>query len=157
MRWLKCGILLSLKLHKSLLRPKGYEGITLRHYSFIFSFSFWCLPFFCCRHIFLFDAAVIVCKRRGDNYEMKEVIDLHSFKITNNPTSERENRKVCSRSPNCLQSSLLQSRGQQMCCYAVVPWSVTAVEQLSFAQMVFSIINCLATANERSRHQTRLN
>ncbi|XP_051543198.1 guanine nucleotide exchange factor VAV3-like isoform X1 [Myxocyprinus asiaticus] len=45
------------------------------------------------RHIFLFDAAVIVCKRRGDNYEMKEVIDLYSFKITNNPTSERENRK----------------------------------------------------------------
>ncbi|KTG35413.1 hypothetical protein cypCar_00010957 [Cyprinus carpio] len=47
------------------------------------------------RHIFLFDAAVIVCKRRGDNYEMKEVIDLHSFKITNNPTSDRENRKWC--------------------------------------------------------------
>ena len=49
------------------------------------------------RHIFLFDAAVIVCKRRGDNYEMKEVIDLHHFKITNNPTSDKENRKVCSR------------------------------------------------------------
>lgn len=47
------------------------------------------------RHIFLFDSAVIVCKRRGDNYEMKEVIDLHSFKITNNPTSEKENRKWC--------------------------------------------------------------
>lgn len=47
------------------------------------------------RHIFLFDAAVIVCKRRGDNYEMKEVIDLHLFKITNNPTSDKENRKVC--------------------------------------------------------------
>uniref|UniRef100_A0A8D0AEE8 Vav guanine nucleotide exchange factor 3 n=1 Tax=Sander lucioperca TaxID=283035 RepID=A0A8D0AEE8_SANLU len=31
------------------------------------------------RHIFLFDAAVIVCKRRGDNYEMKEVIDLIFF------------------------------------------------------------------------------
>nr|XP_061811604.1 guanine nucleotide exchange factor VAV3-like isoform X2 [Nerophis lumbriciformis] len=45
------------------------------------------------RHIFLFDAAVIVCKRRGDNYEMKDVIDLHLFKITNNPTSDRENRK----------------------------------------------------------------
>uniref|UniRef100_A0A4W5MKU0 Vav guanine nucleotide exchange factor 3 n=1 Tax=Hucho hucho TaxID=62062 RepID=A0A4W5MKU0_9TELE len=44
-------------------------------------------------HIFLFDAAVIVCKRRGDNYEMKEVIDLHHFKITNNPTSDKENRK----------------------------------------------------------------
>lgn len=49
------------------------------------------------RHIFLFDAAVIVCKRRGDNYEMKEVIDLHLFKITNNPTSDKENRKVCAR------------------------------------------------------------
>lgn len=50
------------------------------------------------RHIFLFDTAVIVCKRRGDNYEMKEVIDLHFFKITNNPTSDKENRKVCTRS-----------------------------------------------------------
>ena len=49
------------------------------------------------RHIFLFDAAVIVCKRRGDNYEMKEVIDLHLFKITNNPTSDKETRKVGSR------------------------------------------------------------
>uniref|UniRef100_A0A8C3G1U4 Vav guanine nucleotide exchange factor 3 n=1 Tax=Cyclopterus lumpus TaxID=8103 RepID=A0A8C3G1U4_CYCLU len=45
------------------------------------------------RHIFLFDAAVIVCKRRGDIYEMREVIDLHLFKITNNPTSDKENRK----------------------------------------------------------------
>ncbi|KAL1006671.1 hypothetical protein UPYG_G00075180 [Umbra pygmaea] len=43
--------------------------------------------------MFLFDAAVIVCKRRGDNYEMKEVIDLHHFKITNNPTSDKDNRK----------------------------------------------------------------
>uniref|UniRef100_A0AAR2J748 Vav guanine nucleotide exchange factor 3 n=1 Tax=Pygocentrus nattereri TaxID=42514 RepID=A0AAR2J748_PYGNA len=46
------------------------------------------------RHIFLFDAAVIVCKRRGDVYEMKEVIDLQNFKITNNPTSDKEYRKV---------------------------------------------------------------
>ncbi|XP_055364029.1 guanine nucleotide exchange factor VAV3 isoform X2 [Betta splendens] len=45
------------------------------------------------RHIFLFDAAVIVCKRRGDVYEMREVIDLYLFKITNNPTSDKENRK----------------------------------------------------------------
>ncbi|KAK3551092.1 hypothetical protein QTP70_012454 [Hemibagrus guttatus] len=45
------------------------------------------------RHIFLFDAAVIVCKRRGDVYEMKEMIDLHNFKITDNPTSDKENRK----------------------------------------------------------------
>lgn len=58
------------------------------------AFSFDCNDNFFCRHIFLFDAAVIVCKRRGDNYEMKEVIDLHLFKITNNPTSDKENRKV---------------------------------------------------------------
>ncbi|XP_063796184.1 guanine nucleotide exchange factor VAV3 isoform X3 [Pseudophryne corroboree] len=45
------------------------------------------------RYIFLFDKAVIVCKRRGDNYEMKEVIDLHKYKITNNPTNEKENKK----------------------------------------------------------------
>ncbi|XP_048882381.1 guanine nucleotide exchange factor VAV3 isoform X1 [Brienomyrus brachyistius] len=44
------------------------------------------------RHIFLFDMAVIVCKRRGDNYEMKEVIDLHSFKISN-PAMDKENKK----------------------------------------------------------------
>ncbi|XP_056112970.1 guanine nucleotide exchange factor VAV3b isoform X1 [Rhinichthys klamathensis goyatoka] len=47
------------------------------------------------RHIFLFDVAVIVCKRRGDNYEMKEVIDLNQFKITNNPTTDKDSRKWC--------------------------------------------------------------
>lgn len=46
------------------------------------------------RHIFLFDVAVIVCKRRGDNYEMKDILDLNYFKITNNPTSDREGKKV---------------------------------------------------------------
>ncbi|KAI9544419.1 Guanine nucleotide exchange factor vav3 [Dissostichus eleginoides] len=47
------------------------------------------------RHIFLFDVAVIVCKRRGDNYEMKEILDLNYFKITNNPTTDRESKKWC--------------------------------------------------------------
>ncbi|KAA0719073.1 Guanine nucleotide exchange factor VAV3 [Triplophysa tibetana] len=47
------------------------------------------------RHIFLFDVAVIVCKRRGDIYEMKEVIDLYHFKITDNPTSDKDCRKWC--------------------------------------------------------------
>ncbi|XP_073705054.1 guanine nucleotide exchange factor VAV3b [Garra rufa] len=47
------------------------------------------------RHIFLFDVAVIVCKRRGDNYEMKEVIDLNHFKISNNPTTDKDCRKWC--------------------------------------------------------------
>ncbi|XP_019131803.1 guanine nucleotide exchange factor VAV3 isoform X2 [Larimichthys crocea] len=47
------------------------------------------------RHIFLFDVAVIVCKRRGDNYEMKDILDLNYFKITNNPTCDREAKKWC--------------------------------------------------------------
>uniref|UniRef100_A0A3Q3XFU8 Uncharacterized protein n=1 Tax=Mola mola TaxID=94237 RepID=A0A3Q3XFU8_MOLML len=47
------------------------------------------------KHIFLFDVAVIVCKRRGDNYEMKDILDLNHFKITNNPTSDREGKKWC--------------------------------------------------------------
>ncbi|XP_061587730.1 guanine nucleotide exchange factor VAV3-like isoform X2 [Cololabis saira] len=47
------------------------------------------------RHIFLFDVAAIVCKRRGDNYEMKEILDLNYFKVTNNPTSDREGKKWC--------------------------------------------------------------
>ncbi|XP_062920897.1 guanine nucleotide exchange factor VAV3 isoform X1 [Mobula hypostoma] len=45
------------------------------------------------RYAFLFDKAVIVCKRRGDIYEMKEIIDLCSYKITNNPTTDKENKK----------------------------------------------------------------
>ncbi|KAM4641367.1 guanine nucleotide exchange factor VAV3 isoform 2-T2 [Discoglossus pictus] len=45
------------------------------------------------RYIFLFDQAVIVCKRRGDNYDMKEIIDLQKYKITNNPTTDKENKK----------------------------------------------------------------
>ncbi|KTG39794.1 hypothetical protein cypCar_00047878, partial [Cyprinus carpio] len=45
------------------------------------------------RHIFLFDVAVIVCKRRGDNYEMKEVINLNHFKITDNPITDKDCRK----------------------------------------------------------------
>ena len=48
------------------------------------------------RHIFLFDLAVIVCKRKGDNYEMKEIIDLQQYKIANNPTTDKENKKVSS-------------------------------------------------------------
>ncbi|XP_008275390.1 guanine nucleotide exchange factor VAV3-like isoform X3 [Stegastes partitus] len=32
---------------------------------------------------------------RGDNYEMKDILDLNYFKITNNPTSDRECKKWC--------------------------------------------------------------
>uniref|UniRef100_A0A673G460 Vav 3 guanine nucleotide exchange factor b n=1 Tax=Sinocyclocheilus rhinocerous TaxID=307959 RepID=A0A673G460_9TELE len=65
-------------------RPKGDGEVRL---------SKICVHF--AEHIFLFDVAVIVCKRRGDNYEMKEVIDLNHFKITNNPTTDKDCRKWC--------------------------------------------------------------
>lgn len=48
------------------------------------------------RHLFLFDVAAVVCKRRGDNYEMKDVLDLNVFKITDNPMSDKEGKKVIS-------------------------------------------------------------
>lgn len=38
--------------------------------------------------------AAIVCKRRGDNYEMKDILDLNNFKVTNNPTTDKEGKKV---------------------------------------------------------------
>ncbi|XP_037132939.1 guanine nucleotide exchange factor VAV3-like isoform X1 [Syngnathus acus] len=47
------------------------------------------------RHLFLFDVAAVVCKRRGDNYEMKDVLDLNVFKITDNPMSDKEGKKWC--------------------------------------------------------------
>ncbi|KAJ0058863.1 hypothetical protein NL108_001097, partial [Boleophthalmus pectinirostris] len=47
------------------------------------------------RHIFLFDIAVIICKRRGYNYEMKDILDLNCYKVTNNPSSDREGKKWC--------------------------------------------------------------
>nr|XP_057917275.1 guanine nucleotide exchange factor VAV3-like isoform X2 [Doryrhamphus excisus] len=48
------------------------------------------------RHIFLFDVAAVLCKRRGDNYEMKDVLDLNAFKVTDNPNSDKEGKKWCS-------------------------------------------------------------
>ncbi|XP_049603682.1 guanine nucleotide exchange factor VAV3 isoform X1 [Syngnathus scovelli] len=47
------------------------------------------------RHLFLFDVAAVVCKRRGDNYEMKDVLDLNVFKITDNPMSDKDGKKWC--------------------------------------------------------------
>lgn len=64
--------------------PNHFKSINL--FSPFVSFSL--------RHIFLFDLAVIVCKRKGDNYEMKEIIDLQQYKIANNPTTDKENKKV---------------------------------------------------------------
>ncbi|XP_056146363.1 guanine nucleotide exchange factor VAV2 isoform X2 [Lampris incognitus] len=46
------------------------------------------------RYIFLFDKVVIVCKRKGYSYELKEIIELESYKISDDPTNNsRDMRK----------------------------------------------------------------
>ncbi|XP_061117093.1 guanine nucleotide exchange factor VAV2-like isoform X1 [Conger conger] len=45
------------------------------------------------RYIFLFDMAVIVCKRKGYNYELKEIIELQAYKMTDDPMSNRDMKK----------------------------------------------------------------
>ena len=37
------------------------------------------------RYLFLFDKVVIVCKRRGYSYELKEIIELLFHKMTDDP------------------------------------------------------------------------
>lgn len=45
------------------------------------------------RYIFLFDKVVIVCKRKGYNYELKEVIELHLYKMSDDPMNNRDMKK----------------------------------------------------------------
>ncbi|KAG2469794.1 VAV2 factor, partial [Polypterus senegalus] len=45
------------------------------------------------RYIFLFDKVVIVCKRRGYSYELKEIIELQLYKMTDDPMNNRDIKK----------------------------------------------------------------
>uniref|UniRef100_A0A3B3S6D4 Vav guanine nucleotide exchange factor 2 n=1 Tax=Paramormyrops kingsleyae TaxID=1676925 RepID=A0A3B3S6D4_9TELE len=45
------------------------------------------------RYIFLFDKVVIVCKQRGFNYELKETIELQSYKMSDDPMNNRDVKK----------------------------------------------------------------
>uniref|UniRef100_UPI00398F13F6 guanine nucleotide exchange factor VAV2 isoform X3 n=1 Tax=Pristiophorus japonicus TaxID=55135 RepID=UPI00398F13F6 len=45
------------------------------------------------RYLFLFDKAVIVCKRKGYNYELKETIDLQAHKVNDDPMNNKDLRK----------------------------------------------------------------
>ncbi|XP_069914880.1 guanine nucleotide exchange factor VAV2 isoform X3 [Oryctolagus cuniculus] len=45
------------------------------------------------RYLFLFDKVVIVCKRRGYSYELKEVIELLFHKMTDDPMNNRDIKK----------------------------------------------------------------
>ncbi|XP_062410815.1 guanine nucleotide exchange factor VAV2 isoform X2 [Sardina pilchardus] len=45
------------------------------------------------RYIFLFDKVVIVCKRKGYNYELKEIIELQYYKMSDDPMNNRDMKK----------------------------------------------------------------
>ncbi|KAK9955248.1 hypothetical protein ABG768_015133 [Culter alburnus] len=45
------------------------------------------------RYIFLFDKVVIVCKRKNYNYELKEIIELHFYKMSDDPMNNRDMKK----------------------------------------------------------------
>ncbi|KAF5920532.1 hypothetical protein HPG69_010511 [Diceros bicornis minor] len=45
------------------------------------------------RYLFLFDKVVIVCKRRGYNYELKEIIELLFHKMTDDPMNNKDVKK----------------------------------------------------------------
>ncbi|XP_013984066.1 guanine nucleotide exchange factor VAV2 isoform X2 [Salmo salar] len=45
------------------------------------------------RYIFLFDKVVIVCKRKGYSYELKEIIELQSYKMSDDPMNNRDVKK----------------------------------------------------------------
>lgn len=46
------------------------------------------------RYLFLFDKVVIVCKRKGYSYELKEVIELLFHKMTDDPMHNKDIKKV---------------------------------------------------------------
>ncbi|KAH0615469.1 hypothetical protein JD844_004758 [Phrynosoma platyrhinos] len=45
------------------------------------------------RYLFLFDKVVIVCKRKGYNYEQKDIIELLCYKMTDDPTNNKDIKK----------------------------------------------------------------
>lgn len=46
------------------------------------------------RYAFLLDKALLICKRRGDSYDLKDFVNLHSFQVRDDSSGERENKKV---------------------------------------------------------------
>lgn len=49
-----------------------------------------------CRYAFLLDKALLICKRRGDSYDLKVSVNLHSFQVRDDSSGERDNKKVSS-------------------------------------------------------------
>ncbi|KAM3825688.1 guanine nucleotide exchange factor VAV2 isoform 2-T2 [Vipera latastei] len=45
------------------------------------------------RYLFLFDKVVIVCKRKGYSYEQKDILELLCYKMTDDPTNNKDIKK----------------------------------------------------------------
>ncbi|XP_027441095.2 proto-oncogene vav isoform X4 [Zalophus californianus] len=45
------------------------------------------------RYAFLLDKALLICKRRGDSYDLKDFVNLHSFQVRDDSSGDRENKK----------------------------------------------------------------
>ncbi|XP_072273846.1 proto-oncogene vav [Pyxicephalus adspersus] len=47
------------------------------------------------RYAFLLDRALLICKRKGDTYDLKEFIKLQNYEIRDDNYGERDNKKWC--------------------------------------------------------------
>uniref|UniRef100_A0A452QUF1 Guanine nucleotide exchange factor VAV2 n=1 Tax=Ursus americanus TaxID=9643 RepID=A0A452QUF1_URSAM len=65
------------------------------------------------RYLFLFDKVVIVCKRRGYSYELKEVIELLFHKMTDDPMNNKDVKKVGPGLPWSYGFYLIHLQGKQ--------------------------------------------
>ncbi|XP_060108033.1 proto-oncogene vav isoform X1 [Heteronotia binoei] len=45
------------------------------------------------RYAFLLDKALLICKRKGDTFEMKKFVDLHSYQVRDDSSGEKDNKK----------------------------------------------------------------
>ncbi|XP_018420001.1 PREDICTED: proto-oncogene vav [Nanorana parkeri] len=45
------------------------------------------------RYAFLLDQALLICKRKGDTYDLKEFIRLQNYEIRDDPSGDRDNKK----------------------------------------------------------------
>lgn len=45
------------------------------------------------RYAFLLDKALLICKRRGDSYDLKNLVNLHTFQVRDDSSGERDNKK----------------------------------------------------------------
>ncbi|XP_054859544.1 proto-oncogene vav [Eublepharis macularius] len=45
------------------------------------------------RYAFLLDKALLICKRKGDSFEMKKFINLHSYQVRDDSSGEKDNKK----------------------------------------------------------------